>query len=36
MEIEDLLKGMFVLSTFAWAMTTAFLLISVLFGIGVL
>jgi hypothetical protein len=36
MEIEKVLKGVFVLSTFAWAMTTVFLLISVLFGLGVL
>jgi hypothetical protein len=34
--MKKLVKGAFVLSTFAWAMTTVFLLISVLFGLGVL
>lgn len=36
MEIEKVLKGAFVLSTFIWSMTTVFLLISVLFGLGIL
>lgn len=34
--MKKLLRGALVLSTFAWAMTTVFLLISVLFGLGVL
>jgi len=36
MEIEKVLRGAFVLSTFVWGLTTMFLLISVLFGLGVL
>jgi hypothetical protein len=36
MKIEKLVKGAFVLSTFTWSMVTVFLLIKVLFGLGVL
>ena len=34
MTIEKILKGLFVISSFAWAMTTITLLLSVLFGLG--
>ena len=36
MNIEKILKGAFIISTFAWGMMTMALLISVLFGLGLL
>ena len=36
MTIEKILKGLFVISTFTWAMMTITLLLSVLFGLGLL
>jgi len=36
MNIEKILKGAFILSTFAWGMMTITLVISVLFGLGLL
>lgn len=34
--MKKLLRGVFVLSTFAWVMMTMALLLSVLFGLGLL
>lgn len=36
MNIEKILKGVFILSTFAWGMMTVTLVLSVLFGLGLL
>lgn len=36
MTIEKILKGAFIVSTFAWVMMTMALLLSVLFGLGLL
>jgi len=36
MTVEKILKGAFVISTFAWVMMTMALLLSVLFGLGLL
>ena len=36
MNIEKILKGAFVLSTFAWIMMTITLVLTVIFGLGLL
>ena len=36
MTVEKILKGAFVISTFAWVMMTMALFLSVLFGLGLL
>lgn len=36
MTVEKILKGAFIVSTFAWVMMTMALLLSVLFGLGLL
>ena len=36
MTVEKILKGAFIVSTFAWVMMTMTLLLSVLFGLGLL
>ena len=36
MTVEKILKGVFIISTFAWVMMTTTLILTVIFGLGLL